>query len=75
MPDKEVNASRFKAECLGMLDQVAETGQPLLVTKRGKPVARVLPVRSPAPLRGSVEFKVDDDQLVQPLGETWDAAV
>jgi len=45
LPDVErtISASRFKAQCLALLDEVAESGQALVVTKRGKPVARVEP--------------------------------
>jgi len=38
---KEVAISTFKARCLALLEDVARTGEPLLVTKRGKPLARV----------------------------------
>jgi prevent-host-death family protein len=44
---REVKAGEFKAKCLKLLDEVAETGEGLIVTKRGKPVARLLPVYSP----------------------------
>jgi prevent-host-death family protein len=37
-------AGEFKAKCLGVMAEVNSTGQPVLVTKRGKPFARVLPV-------------------------------
>jgi prevent-host-death family protein len=36
-------AGEFKAKCLGVMTEVNSTGQPVLVTKRGKPFARVLP--------------------------------
>jgi prevent-host-death family protein len=72
--DKILTASRFKARCLALLDEVAETGESLVVTKRGRPVARVAPVQAPASLRGSVTFKVSDQELVAPLPERWDAA-
>lgn len=75
MDAKTVNASTFKAECLGLLDEVAETGQELVITKRGKPVARVAPVERPASLRGSVTYNVSDEELIAPLGETWNAEV
>jgi len=39
-----VNATAFKAKCLEMLDDVRDTRVPLVVTKRGKPVARVVPI-------------------------------
>jgi prevent-host-death family protein len=35
-------AGEFKAKCLAVMDEVAATGEPVLVTKRGKPVARVV---------------------------------
>lgn len=38
-----VSASEFKATCLALLDRVYETGQPLLITKRGKVIAQLVP--------------------------------
>ncbi len=38
--------SEFKAKCIQLLKMVNETGRPLLVTLRGKPIARVEPVRT-----------------------------
>jgi len=35
--------SKFKATCLAVLEQVRRTGQPVVVTRRGKPVAQILP--------------------------------
>ena len=43
MTMKSVAVSEFKAHCLSLLEDVARTGEPLLVTKRGKPLARVSP--------------------------------
>ena len=43
MAERSIPASQFKAQCLALLDEVAETRQPLVVTKRGKPVAKVVP--------------------------------
>lgn len=42
----EINAAEFKAKCLKLLDQVAATHEPLVITKRGKPVARLVPVET-----------------------------
>jgi len=70
----EVNASKFKARCLGLLDEVAATGRPIVITKRGRAVARVVPVEEPPSLAGSVRFEVGDDELVAPIDESWDAA-
>jgi prevent-host-death family protein len=40
---KKIGASDFKARCLAILDEVAKTGQPVQVLKRGKAVARLIP--------------------------------
>ncbi|MEX1104116.1 MAG: type II toxin-antitoxin system Phd/YefM family antitoxin, partial [Dehalococcoidia bacterium] len=44
MVTRTMPAGEFKAKCLALLDEVAETGEELVVTKRGKPVARVAPL-------------------------------
>jgi prevent-host-death family protein len=71
--DKLLSATHFKAHCLALLDEVADTGEGLIITKRGRPVARVAPVKAPDSLRGSVTFRVSDDELIAPLPEAWDA--
>ncbi len=58
-----------------MLDEVAMTGEEILVTKRGRAVARVSAVTEPASLRGSVTFHVPDDELIKPLDVEWNATV
>jgi len=69
--ERRVPAARFKARCLALLDEVEATGRAIVVTKRGRPVARVTPLAEGAPdLRGSVAEQGD---LVSPLDETWDA--
>lgn len=65
--ERTISASRFKAQCLALLDEVAESGQALVVTKRGKPVARVEPVEPPESLEGSVTFLVSDEEFIAPL--------
>lgn len=69
---KTVPAGVFKARCLALLDRVARTGEPLVVTKRGRPVARVVPVEREgrSNLVGSVTFHGD---IVAPIVEDWDA--
>lgn len=64
---RTIPATRFKAECLQLLDDVAETGETIVVTKRGKPVARLLPLEPPKSLEGSVTFLVDDEEFIAPL--------
>jgi prevent-host-death family protein len=75
MAQRTIPASQFKAKCLALLDEVAENGQPLVITKRGKPVARVVPVEKPRSLVGSVEFLVSDDELMKPLWEDWEPSL
>jgi prevent-host-death family protein len=65
-----VPAGEFKARCLALLDEVAESGAELVVTKRGRPVARVVPAEPPRGLGGSV---VREGDLVSPIGEAWNA--
>ncbi len=69
---RSIPAARFKAQCLRLLDEVAETGETIVVTKRGKPVAKVEPVDEPPSLKGSVVYLVDDDELLFSTGEVWD---
>lgn len=75
MKPRLIPAGRFKAECLGLLDEVAQTGADLIITKRGKPVARVTPVEAPPSLRGSIRFNISDEELIAPLDEAWDSDV
>lgn len=73
MSERIVTASSFKAHCLAMLDEVAATGQQIVITKRGCPVARVVAVNEPEDLAGSVTYHVSDEELIAPLDERWDA--
>ncbi|MHB8471125.1 MAG: type II toxin-antitoxin system Phd/YefM family antitoxin [Gaiellaceae bacterium] len=61
---RTIAASEFKAKCLALLDEVAQTRETLVVTKRGKPVARVVPAEEPRSLIGSVTSLISDDELV-----------
>ncbi len=46
-----ITISKFKATCLAALDRVKRTGRPLLVTRRGQPIAEVVPPRPPTSRR------------------------
>lgn len=70
---QRITASRFKARCLALLDEVESSRQPLEVTKHGRPVARVVPIEGVPPLRGSVTYNVDDDELLGPIDVEWDS--
>jgi len=66
----EVAAGEFKAHCLALLDEVAETGKEIVVTKRGKPVAKVVPIEPPKSLKGSVKFLGDIINVIDP--DEWE---
>jgi prevent-host-death family protein len=72
---RSVTAAEFKARCLGLMDRVAASGNPIVITKRGKPVAQLAPIRRrAASLRGFLKgtFEVRGD-IVAPLDLDWDA--
>ena len=66
-------ASKFKATCLAVLDEVARQKTRIIITKRGKPIAEVIPYELEAerlPLKDTVTFMGD---LVSPVaGEDWE---
>jgi prevent-host-death family protein len=73
----EMAAGVFKARCLQVMDEVARRKQPITVTKRGKPVVKIVPVdETPAEsifgsLAGRFEIVGDVEEAVLPLG-TWE---
>lgn len=76
MKRKVVAASEFRAKCSQFIREVQQTGGEIVITKRGEPGARLVPVgEKRAPLfgrrRGTVKFRGD---IVAPTGEEWDAA-
>ncbi|MBM3648942.1 MAG: type II toxin-antitoxin system Phd/YefM family antitoxin [Alphaproteobacteria bacterium] len=73
--DRKINAAAFKARCLALIDEVAESGQPITITKRGKAKVQVVAVRDkPKTLWGATKgtFKIKGD-IVGPIVEDWDA--
>ena len=66
----EIKASEFKATCLALLDEVAQTRAEYVVTKYGRPVARLVPVDVGSSVHGSVSFPDLTDDLLS-VGEEW----
>jgi prevent-host-death family protein len=68
-----IPAGEFKAKCLNLLDQVAEDRKPLVITKRGRPVAKLVPmepeVKLFGALRGSVTYMGD---IISPIENEWE---
>ncbi len=70
-----VPAGEFKAKCLKLIDEVAEKRKPLVITKRGKPVARLIPEPPQkqqlyGSMKGSVLWEGD---IISPIDVEWDA--
>ena len=70
-----IAAGEFKAKCLKLLDEVAQTRKPLIVTKFGKPVAQIVPIPPTrvelfGALRGSVLWEGD---IISPIEDEWEA--
>ena len=71
---EQMTISHFKATCLAVLERVAQSGQPLLITKRGNPIAQILPPPSPSStgesgfgcMAGEIEILGD---IVGPIAE------
>jgi prevent-host-death family protein len=64
MTMKSIPAGRFKAGCLRIMDEVKARREPVVITKKGKPVAQLLPIDEPSPdvfgcLAGELEITGD----------------
>ena len=74
---RTINASEFKAKCLALLDEVAETGEHIMILKRGRAVAELVPPVSTdqklpqESIMGSVEILGDIVGPVMPA-DAWD---
>jgi prevent-host-death family protein len=70
-----IPAAVFKAECLKLMDEVARTGQPVVITKHGKPVAQLVPIPAQSRslfgyMKNTVQIKGD---VIAPVDEEWSA--
>lgn len=71
---REVPASVFKQQCLALLDHVDATKTRIVVTKRGRPVAQLVPLDADdphVPTMGSVTLLADDDAAYLSTGDAW----
>ncbi len=75
---KEIAISKFKATCLAVLERVRKTGEPILVTRFGHPVAEITPARAVKKIRlgGGAGTAVILGDIVGPIGDLseWEAA-
>ena len=74
---RTIKASEFKARCLKLMDEVAENGEEIVITKNGKPVAKLTAFRE----RPKTLFGIDKDRLIilgdiiSPIDVEWEAEV
>jgi prevent-host-death family protein len=69
---KTIGAAKFKEQCLALLERVPPDG--LVITKHGRPVARVLPYPlDSADLIGSLRGKIEIRGDILSTGAAWDA--
>jgi prevent-host-death family protein len=73
---RKIGAAEFKAHCLTLMEDVRSTREPLIITKRGKPVAKLVPVDNKKDnwigrLNGKIRIVGDIESPVVPL-EDWE---
>ena len=72
---RTIKASEFKAKCLKLIDEVADRGYEIVITKNGRPISRLVPYREkPKSLfgidRGRIEILGD---IIEPVDVEWEA--
>ena len=72
---EHIQAGKFKARCLKLMDKVRRTKKRIIITKRNKPVAQLLPIEEKAVaaygcMKGTIEILGD---IISPIDEVWDA--
>jgi len=72
---KTLAASKFKAQCLALIDSVAQSRETIIITKYGKPMVKVVPIDESKdidlkPLKGVATYIGD---IVSPIDEEWEA--
>ena len=72
----QIAAGKFKAECLKLMDEVNRTREDIIITKHGKPVAKLVPAKNKEPvhvfgfLKGTISKQED---IINPVDEQWEA--
>lgn len=70
-----IPAGEFKPACLKLMDQVNETGVEIVITKRNRPIAKLVPVSPelrPFVGRSRGVIQISDEDLLAPIGEDWE---
>jgi prevent-host-death family protein len=76
MTMKQIPAGKFKAQCLAIMDRVSKSGEPVIVTKHGKPVVKLVPAEKQGDeifnyMAGKVKIVGDIVGPITPL-EDWE---
>jgi len=74
---RRIAAGEFKARCLTLMEEVRSTRQPIVITKRGKPVAKLAPAEQPKDdfigrLKGQFQVVGDIESPSEP--GTWESS-
>lgn len=70
---RTIKASEFKTKCLKLMDEVAESGEAIVITKNGRPVSRLTPYRGKSQMifgrnRDSIRILGD---IIEPMPAEW----
>ena len=69
-----IKASEFKAKCLKLMDAISKSGEELVITKNGKPVAKLVPYFTPQSLYGMFKDEIEIlGDIMEPIDVEWDA--
>ena len=74
---RTIKASEFKAKCLKLMDEVAESGEEIVITKNGRPVARLVAYKAKKnKWIGADEGKIEIlGDIISPIEVEWEAMV
>lgn len=71
-----IGAGEFKTKCLNLLDEVANSRQPLIITKHGKAVAQLVPMPLESELFDAMAHSARyEGDIFSPVSDEWDACV
>ncbi|HEX2548467.1 MAG TPA: type II toxin-antitoxin system prevent-host-death family antitoxin [Gammaproteobacteria bacterium] len=73
--EQKISAGQFKAKCLQLMEDVKEKNASYIITKRGIPIAKLVPLETSTvdlfgAMKGSVKIK---KEIISPINEEWDA--
>jgi prevent-host-death family protein len=72
-----IQAGQFKAKCLKLMDKVQRTKRKIIITKRNKPIAQLIPIEEEdgkslfGRMKGTIHITGD---IISPIDEVWDAS-